>query len=87
MLNELLGSLEGLRANLYADASEDGSATAAAGINTAGTRVRRVLNDASIFSGEAKAIRLALDVTEQSGRDKFVFHVCRVSRIAVSTIV
>jgi ribonuclease HI len=51
--------------HIYTDASKDGSATAA--LLRLGTRVKRLLDDASIFSGEAQAILLALDMAEQAG--------------------
>jgi ribonuclease HI len=54
----------------YTDASKDGSAVAAAALSRLGTRVKRLLDDASIFSGEAQAILLALDMAEQAGCER-----------------
>jgi Reverse transcriptase-like len=45
---------------------------AAAAISRLGTRVERLPNDASIFSGETHAVLLALDMAEQASIDKFL---------------
>jgi hypothetical protein len=51
---------------IYTDASKDGPALAAAAMWRLGTLVRGLCNDASIFSGEAHAILLALNMAEQA---------------------
>jgi ribonuclease HI len=56
--------------HIYTDASKDGSAVAAAALSRLGTRVKRLPDDASIFSGEAQAILLVLDMAEQAGRER-----------------
>jgi hypothetical protein len=50
--------------HIYTDPSKDGSAVAAAALSRLGTRLP---DDASIFSGEAQTILLALDMAEQAG--------------------
>jgi ribonuclease HI len=69
--NEILTAFDGYE-RIYTDASKDGPAVAAAAMSRLGTRVKRLPNDASIFSGEARAILLALDMVEQASSDKFV---------------
>jgi hypothetical protein len=69
--NEILTAFDGYE-RIYTDASKDGPAVAAAGMSRLVTRVNRLPNDASIFSGEARAILLALNVVEQARSDKFV---------------
>jgi ribonuclease HI len=66
---EILASFVGYE-RIYTDASQDGPAVAAAAISRIGTRVKRLPNDASIFSGEARAILLALDMAEQAAGEK-----------------
>lgn len=56
--------------HVYTDASNDGSAVAAA-LSRLGTRVNRMPNESSIFSGEARATLLPLDMAEQDG-SKFI---------------
>jgi hypothetical protein len=69
--NEILTAFDGYE-RIYTNASMDGPAVAAAAMSRLGTRVKRLPNDASIFSGEARAILLALDMVEQASSDKFV---------------
>ena len=69
--NEVLAAFDGFE-RIYTDASKDGSTVAAAAMSRIGTRVKRLPNDASIFSGEARAILLALDMAEQANSDKFL---------------
>jgi ribonuclease HI len=70
-LNEMLAVFDGYE-RIYTDASKDGPAVAAAAVSRLGTRVKRLPNDASIFSGEACAILLALDMAEQASSDKLL---------------
>jgi ribonuclease HI len=65
--------------HIYTDASKDGSAVAAAALSRLGTRVKRFPDDASIFSGEAQAILLALDMAEQAGCEQVLIMVDSLS--------
>jgi hypothetical protein len=59
--------------HIYTDASKVGSAVAAAALSRLGTRVKRLPDDASIFSGVVQAILLALDMAEQAGCRQVLF--------------
>jgi hypothetical protein len=52
---------------IYTPASKDGSAVAAAAPSKLGIQVKRLTDDALIFSGEAQAVLLALEMAEQAG--------------------
>jgi ribonuclease HI len=67
--HEILEAFEDYE-HIYTDASKDGSAVAAAALSRLGTLVKRLPDDASIFSGEAQAILLALDMAEQAGCER-----------------
>jgi ribonuclease HI len=67
--SELMAAFNGYE-RIYTDASKDGSAVAAAALSRIGTRVKRLPNAASIFSGEACAILLGLDMVELTSSDK-----------------
>jgi hypothetical protein len=66
-LNEMLAAFDG-NERIYTDASKNGRAVAAAAVSRLGTRVKRLPIDASIFSGQACAILLALYMAEQASR-------------------
>jgi hypothetical protein len=70
-LNKMLAVFDGYE-RLYTDASKNGPAVAAAAVSRLGTRVKRLPNEMSIFSGEACAILLVLDMTEQASSDKLL---------------
>ena len=68
-LNELLSAFDCYE-RIYTDGSKDGPRVAAAAIWRRGPLVRRLPDGASIFSGEACAVLLALDVVERYDLDK-----------------
>jgi hypothetical protein len=57
---------------IYTGASKDGSVVVAPALSRLGTRVMRLPNAASIFSREAQAILLALDMAEQAGCEQIL---------------
>jgi kelch-like protein 2/3 len=70
-LDEILSVFDGYT-RLYTDGSKDGPAVASAAVSGTRVFVKRLPNHSSIFSAEAHAILLALNVMEQSAVDRFV---------------
>jgi hypothetical protein len=62
-LNEMLAVFDCCE-RIYNDASKDGPAEVAAAVSSLGTELKRLPSDASIFSGEAGAILLGLDMAQ-----------------------
>lgn len=57
---------------IYTDGSKDGAAVAAAAVTANKVLKKRLPDHASIFSAEAQAILLSLDIADQSGSDKIL---------------
>ena len=68
---EMLSTYEGYL-KLYTDGSKKDRAVAAAAVTEHTIRVKRLPNNASIFSAEARAILLALDIIKQSTNRQFL---------------
>jgi len=67
--NELLSVFEDYM-HIYTDGSKDGATVGAAAVTKGQIMVRRLPDHASIFSAEAQAILLALDIANQSAQTK-----------------
>ena len=64
-LNELLSIYDGYT-RIYTDGSKEGKTVAAAAVTEGRVLMKRLPDNASIFSAEAQAILMALDIAEQS---------------------
>jgi ribonuclease HI len=70
-LNEILSDFDGFE-RVYTDGSKDGTAVAAAAVCAGRVFVKRLPENSSIYSAEARAILLALDIICQSGSKQFL---------------
>jgi len=70
-LNQILCDFDGFT-RVYTDGSKDGSAVASAALCGSRVLLKRLPNNSSIFSAEARAILLALDGIELSSNDRFL---------------
>jgi kelch-like protein 2/3 len=57
---------------IYTDGSKDRTGTAAAAVTEGRQYMCRLPSEASVFSAEARAIMLALDITDLTTHDKFI---------------
>jgi ribonuclease HI len=70
-LNAILSEIDGFT-RLYTDGSKDGASVAAAAICGPRVFIKRLPNNSSVFSAEARAILLALDAMDMFNNDRFV---------------
>jgi hypothetical protein len=70
-LNVLLADFDGFQ-RIYTDGSKAGPAVAAAAMSGPKLLVKRLTNNSSIFSAEARGILLALSIIEFAARDEFL---------------
>jgi kelch-like protein 2/3 len=70
-LNEILADFDDFK-RIYTDGSKAGAAVAAAAVSGSSLMVKRLPDNSSIFSAEARAILLALSIIESSVGDRFL---------------
>jgi ribonuclease HI len=70
-VNEILVNFDGYQ-KIYTDGSKAGKAVAAAAISGPRLSIKRLPDSSSIFSAEARAILLALNIVDMSGNERFL---------------